>query len=659
MGNLPSYEELERRVQQLETELSVNQDILLLKNLFNGIPEPMAMIDIQGKIIFANSATAQILGTTLENLSGMDYYQTVSQEQAESRRIINNRVIKNGKTFIYEDAFNERHFVKRVSPIFSADNRVSHLMILALDITHSKKIENALKVTEEKYKTVFDNSADGIIVIDDTGVITEWNKRIEENTGFSKEEAIGEKIWDLQHSLLTEEWKKIYFPDSLQKIWMNFIVTLTANQLVSKEGQYIGKGGRVILTEDIIEAVIINEKKYLCVIQRDLTERINAEQKVKESELKLKKLNETKDKLFSVIAHDLKSPFNVILGYSRLIGEIIRKSDIEKSEEYLDIIASSAQNTIILLDNLLTWARSQTGQIVFNPEKLVLKHVIESVLELIDSSAKFKEIEIHNNVSDNIITLSDFNLLKIILQNLISNAIKFTNHGGEINLDAKPDQNFVELVVSDNGTGIVDKRIKSLFTIESNMPTVGTADEKGSGLGLVICREFVEKQGGKIWVESKPGKGSRFIFTIPVFGEINETDTIENSVSSSPESNHLRNLKILIADDEHYARNLLKMLVENFSREVLFAKTGIEAVESFQNNPDIDLIFMDNGMAELDGAGATALIRQFNKEVVIIAISANELKEDKDMLLKAGCTDFMTKPIQRDLLNDLIMKYFQ
>ncbi|MGZ2369455.1 PAS domain S-box protein [Ancylomarina sp. YFZ004] len=248
----------------------------------------------------------------------------------------------------------------------------------------------------------------------------------------------------------------------------------------------------------------------------DITERKHAVQIIKENEIHLKEINATKDKLFSIIAHDLRSPFNGILGFSELLIENIKKYEITESEKYLGIINSSAKNTLTLLDNLLDWAKLQTGQITFNPQKTILSSIICGTIELSNTAAVAKHISITQNMPDDIEVYADKDMLKVVLRNLISNAIKFTKSDGNISATAKKRHSQVEIAISDNGVGMNEETISKLFQIETNNTTIGTENEKGSGLGLILCKELVEKQGGKIWVESELGKGSVFKFTLPM-----------------------------------------------------------------------------------------------------------------------------------------------
>lgn len=229
----------------------------------------------------------------------------------------------------------------------------------------------------------------------------------------------------------------------------------------------------------------------------------------------LKTLNNTKDKLFSIIGHDLRNPLSNVLGYSNLLIEKRGSLDIEESKRYLDIINLSAKNTFVLLDNLLNWAQTQTEQIKVYSKKIVLSSLIREVIDISNSSAKTKNITLNLIQSDEIVVDSDENMVKTVLRNLISNAIKFTKSGGEINVFTILKQNHIEIIVSDNGVGMNEETCKKLFDINTNITVPGTENEKGSGLGLVLCKEFTEKLGGNIWVESELNKGSDFRFTLP------------------------------------------------------------------------------------------------------------------------------------------------
>ena len=237
---------------------------------------------------------------------------------------------------------------------------------------------------------------------------------------------------------------------------------------------------------------------------------------VKKAELELKELNASKDKFFSIIAHDLKNPFNSIIGLSEMLKDEISTGDLSTMESYAKQINDSAVQTLRLLENLLEWANSQTGKIGFNPTIINLSTLFNEEFGVLNEMATGKNIKINSSFPENLTIIADKNMIKTILRNLISNAIKFTQNDGNVEVMAKIDQENVEFSVSDTGIGMTEENLAKLFRIDSNLSTRGTQNEKGTGLGLFLCKEFVEKHGGNIWAESEQGKGSIFKFILPI-----------------------------------------------------------------------------------------------------------------------------------------------
>jgi signal transduction histidine kinase len=247
----------------------------------------------------------------------------------------------------------------------------------------------------------------------------------------------------------------------------------------------------------------------------EIKDRKLTEESLLKSEARLHELNATKDKFFSIIAHDLKNPFNSIIGFSDLLLEKVQEKDYDGIEEFAGQIRNSSQLAMDLLTNLLEWSRAQTGKIEFTPESVEIGSLIDEVTQLLNDTAKQKSITISDKNRHNASVIADKNMITSILRNLVSNAIKFTHPGGQIVISTEQMPNECLVTVSDNGVGIKQETIEKLFRIDQNSSTMGTQNEKGTGLGLLLCKEFIEKHSGKIWVESDPGKGSKFHFTIP------------------------------------------------------------------------------------------------------------------------------------------------
>lgn len=252
--------------------------------------------------------------------------------------------------------------------------------------------------------------------------------------------------------------------------------------------------------------IVVMEKTIEVVKQKD-------EILIQKDELEI--ANATKDKFFGIIAHDLKSPFNSIIGFSRLLSQQVKDRDLEGVDEYANIIIDSSNRAMDLLTNLMEWAQSQTGKITFKPEYFEMVDFINDILPIFNDIARSKSIIIKNNLPDSLLVYADKAMISTVFRNLISNAVKFTKHGGEIIIFAERRQNEIIVSVSDNGVGIVKSRINKIFRLDEVYSTAGTDEEKGTGLGLILCKEFVEKHEGKIWIESEVGIGSTIYFTLP------------------------------------------------------------------------------------------------------------------------------------------------
>lgn len=228
----------------------------------------------------------------------------------------------------------------------------------------------------------------------------------------------------------------------------------------------------------------------------------------------LKELNNTKDKLFSIIAHDLKSPSGSLLGFSEMLKENLEHNT--KNYEYAQNLYDAALNNYTLLENLLEWSRAQMNRIKFSPSTFTLGEVVNTNIAILSLNTEKKKIIIDNKVDNSLMVCADKNLVNVILRNIITNAVKFSFPGGKITVEAIPLEKLVEISVADTGIGIPDGILKTLFLIGNKQSRVGTNDETGTGLGLILCKEFVELHGGSIWVESEVKKGSVFHFTLPL-----------------------------------------------------------------------------------------------------------------------------------------------
>lgn len=248
----------------------------------------------------------------------------------------------------------------------------------------------------------------------------------------------------------------------------------------------------------------------------DITQRKQIEEDIKHKNAELQRLSDDKDILMSILAHDLITPFNSMLGFLDLLSENLREYDVHTLENYISIVNNSAKGAFNLLNDILLWTRSQSGAIPFEPKIFNLKSSIKEVTEFLKPNANTKNITINIDESDKTVVFADVDMLNTILRNLISNAIKFTDSGGIVNISSERTESDILVTISDNGIGIAPNILPRLFDTTKLYSTRGTANEKGTGFGLMLCKKFVEEHGGEIWAESKLGRGSKFKFTLPL-----------------------------------------------------------------------------------------------------------------------------------------------
>ena len=316
---------------------------------------------------------------------------------------------------------------------------------------------------------------------------------------------------ELEYKIKTLEKDRVIKEMTLKKEKRRIIAFLTFFILV------------ILLILNIIYAIRKMDK-----IKQDLDQKNKnlekANEKLMESERQLNSMIRTKDKFFSIIAHDLINPFQPLLGLSELLVTDIDKLSDEEIKKYASLIKESAMRSYNLLSNLLKWTQSQTGRLSYNPEDIYLSALIDEIISFYKENARIKNIHLLNHVDKDIIVYSDRELLGAIIRNLLSNAIKFTGRNGYVKIEAHKKGHFIEVSVEDNGVGIEKNKLENLFRLESTTSTRGTDNEEGSGLGLILCKEFVEKNGGEIRVKSKKGKGTTFYFTIHLAEETHKTD---------------------------------------------------------------------------------------------------------------------------------------
>jgi signal transduction histidine kinase len=306
----------------------------------------------------------------------------------------------------------------------------------------------------------------------------------------------------------------IFEADKAEFVRMNIEANLHKTPFIW-EGRILIKDKIIWIHFESIPRVLENGDILWTGTLNNINKRKNEEQEIALKTQELHKLNAEKDKFFSIIAHDLNSPFNSIMGFSGLLTKQIQNKDYQNIFKYAKIIRQSSEKAMNLLSNLMEWVQSQTGKIVFNPKNIEIEDFINENKLLFEEIASQKLITIKKMFPANTTFFADKEMINTVFRNLISNAIKFTKPNGEIVISAVKKQNEVIFSVSDTGIGIPKKSIEKLFRLDQSFSTDGTNNEKGTGLGLILCKEFIKIHNGEIWIESEEGKGTCFYFTCP------------------------------------------------------------------------------------------------------------------------------------------------
>lgn len=370
--------------------------------------------------------------------------------------------------------------------------------------------ENILKLelSEQKYRDLVEYSPFAILIYQNDKIIYVNNECLRLMHAKNKEELLNKNLID-------------FIPNENKSQTLNIIKNVfDKNKISNTEVENISTFvGSLIDIDAKVIPIIYQDKEAYQIIVQDISERKKSEAIINQKNQELAELNAAKDKFFSIIAHDLRSPFSGFLGLTKMMSENIYSFTREELEEISTNMQKSSSNLYTLLENLLEWSRMQGSNIDFNPEKCLLYNIANENIEIIYANASQKDIKIFNHISKSIEVELDISMINSVFRNLISNAIKFTNPGGEIIIGAKKqfveDKSYIHVFVKDNGIGIDQDLLSKLFKVDQKVSRIGTAGEQSTGLGLLLCKEFIKKHNGKIWVESEIDHGSVFYFSIP------------------------------------------------------------------------------------------------------------------------------------------------
>jgi len=479
-------------------------DEIQYKELFNLISDAVFLIEKESAMVIEiNPAVSKIYGYTREEVLKMHNYDFSAEpdqsykslQKKDSLVLLRWHKKKDGTVFPVEITATNTYW-----------NGKEVQMAVIRDITERIISENELRESEEKYRSLITTMHEGVIMLDDKGAIRTCNESAKKILGLNNEHIKKRKIIHPDWLLIGEdgvEYTRDKHPGLLalvnSKTYKNVILGV---QKPSGKISWINMNSEPLFYED-------NKSAYAVVVSfTDITRQ-------KETERQLRELNTAKDRMFSIIAHDLMNPFGVVLGFSEVLQNKIEQNRLDNLDQTVKHISDAARQVQSLLDNLLAWSRTQQQTIHMRLEILDIDELITDSLISINQLAFRKKQNIKVEILQKMNVNADRNMIQAVIRNLVSNAIKFTPVSGSITVKAtEKDLNTVLFSVSDTGIGIQKEDQVKLFKAYNSFTSRGTENEKGTGLGLVICKEFVEMNHGKIWLESEAGKGSVFYFTL-------------------------------------------------------------------------------------------------------------------------------------------------
>ncbi|MBR6278610.1 MAG: response regulator [Bacteroidales bacterium] len=525
---------------------------------------------------------------------------------------------------------------------------------IMLDTINKKEQErDAAKKKEEFTNEIFTkvnkSSFDAIIVVDKEQRIKFFNTAAEKLFGYKFSEVKDNSFINL------------IVPFDQREKAKEIVEKVMYSQLSSepKETTAINKNNEIFDAEVSVNSYNYEDKNGIVITVRDITERKRKEKELVEAKNKAEESDKLKSAFLANMSHEIRTPMNSILGFSTLLT---KPGVYDKhKEQYLELIINSGKSLLNLINDIIDISKIEAGQLKVKPRKITLNPLMNEVYmshyQINDMKNKSFELRMKKAVErDEFSIETDPFRLKQILNNLIGNAMKFTEKG-YIEFGYKfnnPEQ--LLFYVKDTGVGMPADKLNLIFQRFGQIEQKDDKNQSGTGLGLTISKKLAELLGGQMWVESTEGEGSTFFFTLPYDADLNTGDEYGASLVEDG-NDSLENKTLLVAEDEEMNIVYMKEILADTKANVLWAKNGEEAVKIAKENPSIDLILMDIKMPVMNGYEATQKIREFNKNVIIIAQTAYALTGEKEKTIEAGCNYYITKPIEIKILMNTIQGF--
>jgi PAS domain S-box-containing protein len=497
-----------------QKEHELEKEKILMQALMDNIPDNIYFKDRESRIIRSSKAHANSfhLEDPVDAIGKTDF-DFFSEEHASDAFHDEQMIIEKGITISKEEKETwpdrpDTWVSTTKAPLLDHQGSIIGTFGISRDITKRKRAEELLQQSEEKFRTIIENLGEGVAIVNENEEFIFSNPMAEEIFGVKKGGLIG---LNLREFMTKAQFQEVINQTGQRKLGKH---SKYENEITRSNGEK-----RLILVSTVPKYDSSGNFEGTVGVFRDITQRKNDELIIQNQNIELKEINSQKDKLFSIIAHDLRSPFNSFLGLTELMEKELHQMTMGEIQTIAHNMKESATRIYNLLSNLLEWTRMQRGMIEVTPQHFLLNDVAQQCTEALMETALAKSIEITNGIPNDFEVFADPNMLQIIIHNLLTNALKFTPKQGKVTIKAsRLNTDEIEISVSDTGIGMKEEMAENLFRIDVNSNRPGTNGEPSTGLGLLLCKEFIEKHHGEIKVTSEVEKGSTFSFTLPLQG---------------------------------------------------------------------------------------------------------------------------------------------
>ncbi len=503
-------------IERKRAEEDLKNERLLLRTMIDNIPDSIYCKDTNCRKTLANKTELHYSGAKTEaEILGKTDFDLYPKEIAEGFFADDQAVMQTGQPvldreeYLLDENGQRQWLLTSKLPLIDEKGNIIGIVGIGRNITNRKRAEEALSNERTLLRTIIDLIPDAIYVKDINGrKILANPKEVQISGKNSEDEVLGKTDAELFPERVEKEFKK-----------EDETVLQSGQSVIDIEGKLIDKDGHVnwLLGSKVPLRDAQGEIIGIVGLNHDITERKRAEEEITKSNEQLSRIIAEKDKFFSIIAHDLRSPFTGFLGVTEMLIEGVENFSTDELMDFSKNMHEQATNLYKLIENLLEWAQMQKGSISFTPQELNLSDIVSQSIDTIRQRAEQKGITISNEIPGSLKANADERMINTVLRNLLSNSVKFSSRDGKIVVRGKKTENeMVEISVSDTGVGMKEKNVSRLFKMNEKVSSKGTDGEPSTGLGLLLCKEFVEKNGGKIWAESQQNVGSTFYFTVPM-----------------------------------------------------------------------------------------------------------------------------------------------